>query len=69
MRDAVRAKFTQHEACRRELLETGDAPLVEKTTGDRYWGCGTNGDGKNMLGRILVEIRDELREGVRANGG
>ena len=65
MRGAIRAKFTQHDDCRRELLGTGDAPLVEKTTGDCYWGCGTNGDGKNMLGKILVELRAELR----SNGG
>jgi N-glycosidase YbiA len=34
---------------------------VEKTTGDYYWGCGTNGTGKNMLGKILMETRDILR--------
>ncbi len=34
---------------------------MENTSHDYYWGCGKNGGGKNMLGRILMEVRDELR--------
>lgn len=60
MREAVRAKFTQHEDLARLLLETGDAKLVEHTDQDDYWGDGGDGSGKNMLGRILMEIRQEL---------
>ncbi|AGC41751.1 hypothetical protein MYSTI_00393 [Myxococcus stipitatus DSM 14675] len=61
MREAVRAKFSQHEDLTRLLLETGDAKLVEHTDQDDYWGDGGDGSGKNMLGRILMEIRQELR--------
>ncbi|WP_342378103.1 NADAR family protein [Myxococcus stipitatus] len=61
MREAVRAKFSQHEDLTRLLLETGDAKLVEHTDQDDYWGDGGDGSGKNMLGRILMEIREELR--------
>ena len=61
MRDAVRAKFAQHENLRALLLSTGDARLVEHTENDSYWGDGGDGSGKNMLGRILMEIREELR--------
>ncbi len=60
MRQAVRQKFITHEALKELLLGTGSEELVEKTSGDDYWGCGTNGTGKNMLGKILVEIRQEL---------
>ena len=60
MREAVRAKFTQHEQLKKILLATGDAILVEHTVNDSYWGDGGDGTGKNMLGKILVEIRDEL---------
>ncbi len=62
MRKAVLAKFRQHEAMAEQLLSTGDAKLVEKTTGDYYWGCGTKGTGKNMLGVILEEVRETLRD-------
>jgi ribA/ribD-fused uncharacterized protein len=60
MRTAVRAKFEQHEELRALLLSTGDAELVEHTAGDDYWGDGGDGHGKNMLGRILMEVRSEL---------
>jgi ribA/ribD-fused uncharacterized protein len=61
MREAVRAKFSQHEELRAILLGTGDALLVEHTERDAYWGDGGDGSGKNMLGRILMEVREELR--------
>lgn len=61
MREAVRAKFTQHEDLRTILLGTGDAKLVEHTRNDRYWGDGGDGSGRNRLGEILMEIRAELQ--------
>jgi len=61
MRQAVLKKFQTHDDIRELLLSTGDEELVEKTTGDYYWGCGTDGTGKNMLGKILVEIRTQLK--------
>jgi ribA/ribD-fused uncharacterized protein len=64
MRDAVRRKFEANDHIRGILLSTGDADVVEKTTRDYYWGCGTEGTGKNMLGKILMEVRDALRLGA-----
>lgn len=61
MRKVVRAKFTQHDELREMLLSTDDAMLVEHTVSNNYWGDGGDGSGKNMLGRILMEIREELR--------
>jgi ribA/ribD-fused uncharacterized protein len=58
---AVLCKFETHEAIRTLLLETGDAEIVERTTYDYYWGCGTDGTGKNTLGQILVRVRELLR--------
>ena len=64
MRQAVLAKFTQHSNLRELLLSTGDTRLVEHTTNDTYWGDGGDGTGKNMLGRILMEVREQLRQGT-----
>jgi ribA/ribD-fused uncharacterized protein len=61
MRAAVLAKFTQHSALRELLLSTGDAPIIEHTTNDRYWGDSGDGSGRNMLGKILMEVRAKLR--------
>ncbi|MDX2005616.1 MAG: NADAR family protein [Meiothermus sp.] len=60
MRKAVLKKFQTHQSIRETLLATGDEELIEKTTGDYYWGCGANGTGKNMLGIILMETRSLL---------
>ena len=49
------------ERDRELLLSTGDATLVEHTENDSYWGDGGDGSGKSMLGRVLMEVRDELR--------
>lgn len=61
MRDALRAKFTQHGELTQLLLATGEAKLVEHTENDAYWGDGGDGSGSNMLGRLLMELRSELR--------
>jgi len=60
MRTAIRAKVMQHADVRETLLATGDAEIAEHTSRDRYWGDGGDGSGRNMLGRILMEVRAEL---------
>lgn len=64
MRDVLIAKFTQHDDIRALLLGTGEAMLVEHTVNDSYWGDGGDGRGKNVLGRLLMEVREELRKQV-----
>jgi hypothetical protein len=65
MREAVLAKFTQHRDLRELLMSTGDATIVEHTDHDDYWGDGGDGRGKNMLGRILLDVRRALRNGAQ----
>lgn len=60
MRLGVYAKFSQHENLKKLLLETGSSHLVEHTSNDNYWGDGGDGKGRNMLGHILMEIREKL---------
>lgn len=61
MREALDAKFEQHDDLRELLLSTGDARLVEHTENDDYWGDGGDGSGRNELGRLLMKVRDGLR--------
>lgn len=65
MRNILRAKVQQHEYVRRKLLATGDRELVENSWRDDFWGWGPNRDGQNMLGKLWMEIRAELRENER----
>jgi len=60
MQKAVRAKFEQHPDLQKLLKSTGEARLVEHTENDNYWGDGGDGSGKNMLGRILMEVRGSI---------
>lgn len=64
MRQVLRAKFSQHEDLRNLLLSTGDARLVESgrvaNAVNLTWGE-VGGKGQNMLGLLLMEVRDELR--------
>ena len=62
MRLGLKLKFMSHPELKEKLLATGDAYLEEGNWWkDRYWGV-CNGIGENMLGKLLMELRDELRE-------
>ena len=61
---ALRAKYTQHADLRALLLGTGNATLVEHRARDAYWGDGPDGNGANMLGQLLMRVREELTTGA-----
>ncbi|CAB4196933.1 NADAR [uncultured Caudovirales phage] len=61
MSDCVFAKFTQHKDLQDLLLSTGDEEIIENSPIDFYWGCGKDGTGKNMLGKILMQVRTIIR--------
>ena len=61
MKKALRLKF-QNPHLRSLLLSTKNRMLVEDSPYDRYWGCGRDEKGKNRLGILLMEVRDEIRK-------
>lgn len=61
MREAVLQKFLTHTDIREILLTTGDKLIVENSPTDSFWGCGVNKTGHNHLGRILMSVREEIR--------
>lgn len=67
MVDVCKAKFSQNPELKRILLSTGDEELIENTTGwhDNIWGncdCDRckNIVGKNLLGKALMRVREEI---------
>jgi ribA/ribD-fused uncharacterized protein len=60
MREAVLAKFTQHPDLWEILVGTGDALIIEHSKRDGFWGDGGDGKGENILGKILMEVREQL---------
>ncbi len=64
MEKALIAKFSQSEELKEKLLSTGDRVLIEGNTWkDFCWGV-CDGVGENMLGKILMEVRDSLKSSV-----
>ena len=62
MYDILYIKVGQNLSLKRLLLDTGNALLVEDSPYDYYWGCGASGEGKNILGRLWMKLREELRQ-------
>lgn len=60
MNYGVREKF-KNELLKTQLLETGNEELIEGNWwNDVFWGF-CNGKGENHLGKILMEVRRELK--------
>ncbi len=54
-------KFTRNSKLGDQLIETGDRYLEETNYWkDTFWGV-CNGVGKNWLGRILMDVREQIR--------
>ena len=61
MRQGLEKKFSKPRL-RRMLLETGDTHLEEGNWWhDTFWGT-CEGEGENHLGKLLMEIREEIRK-------
>lgn len=67
MKNVLRAKFSrefnfQINPLLTFLLNTGEAELVEGNNwGDTFWGQCPLGNGENMLGKLLMKVRSEMR--------
>lgn len=69
MRWCLRVKLTQNYGeFGRLLLATRDRPIVEQSRKDDYWGAKVGDDdetltGQNVLGRLLMELRELVKLG------
>lgn len=63
MKELLRLKFRKGTRERKWLQDTGTAVLVEGNTwNDTYWGV-CDGRGKNQLGELLMQVRQEIKDG------
>eukprot|EP00927_Polykrikos_kofoidii_P068457 TRINITY_DN63815_c0_g1_i1.p1 TRINITY_DN63815_c0_g1~~TRINITY_DN63815_c0_g1_i1.p1 ORF type:complete len:295 (+),score=44.18 TRINITY_DN63815_c0_g1_i1:56-940(+) len=74
--EAVFQKFSSCDRLREKLLSTGDCILAEATVNDRIWGIGldvgdprvqdrTQWQGRNILGKALMDVRSAFKEDNR----
>ena len=61
MRAVVTYKFTQDLHCQQVLLSTSGKMLYEDSPYDSFWGIGSDGNGLNWLGKLLVELRNKFQ--------
>lgn len=69
MRWVLRVKLAMHWSKFSELLaSTGDRPIVEDSRKDDFWGAIPTDSrtlvGMNVLGRLLMELREEIKQGA-----
>jgi len=65
MKKLMRLKAGQHEEIRTALANSGDMKIVKHLVapppGDGFWDDGKDGKGLNHIGRMWMEIREELK--------
>lgn len=65
MEEILRAKLQQHPHVQKKLIETANFTLCEDSPVDSFWGIGADGKGQNMMGKLWMKLRDELKKEMK----
>ena len=60
MAEILLCKFKQHPELKVKLLNVTEPIREDNSWGDTYWGV-CKGEGRNILGKILTAIREDLK--------
>ncbi|MET0029161.1 MAG: NADAR family protein [Candidatus Thiodiazotropha sp.] len=61
MTRAIYIKCRTHPEAAEALLATDDKTIVENSQYDYFWGCGRDGRGHNTFGKLLMAVRERLK--------
>lgn len=61
MFETLMMKVEQYPEIKDKLLATGDAQIIEDSPFDYIWGCGADGSGQNLLGKLWMQVRMIVR--------
>lgn len=61
MKKLLHCKVEQHEYVLKKLLQTKDREIIEDSWRDSTWGWGADHEGRNLLGKLWMEVREEVR--------
>ena len=58
MATMLNLKFAPGTLARKRLMQTGDLELIHLSGSDFFWGQNRKGEGKNILGKALMQMRN-----------
>ncbi|MFA5131714.1 MAG: NADAR family protein [Candidatus Paceibacterota bacterium] len=61
MKKILHAKVEQHPYVKKKLLDSGNRQIIEDSWRDDFWGWGPHKDGANHLGKLWMEVREEVK--------
>ena len=61
MKDIIRLKFDQHTQLRETLIRTGLRKIIFNSRRDDFFGVGQDQEGRNILGKILQDLREDYQ--------
>lgn len=61
----LKQKLSQHREVKIALLSTEDEVIVEDNPLDDFWGNGPDGKGQNQMGKLLMKIREEIKNAAK----
>lgn len=67
MFDGILEKFRQNRDITYKLIETRNKKIAEATIDEYYWGIGKDKSGKNVIGDILVKVRERIKREILDN--
>ena len=62
MTRGIYIKCRTHAEAANALIASNDQTIIENSQFDYFWGCGRDGRGHNTFGKILMAVRDKLRQ-------
>jgi ribA/ribD-fused uncharacterized protein len=62
MTRAVYTKCKTYPHIAEALIATSDKTLVESSAYDYYWGCGRDRRAENTYGKVMMNVRDKLKQ-------
>ncbi len=67
MYEGILEKFRQNRNIAYKLIETRNRDIAEATIDEYYWGIGKDKSGENVIGDILVRVRERIKKEILDN--
>lgn len=69
MTRGIYIKCRTHTEAANALIATDEKKIIENSQFDYFWGCGRDGRGHNTFGKVLMAVRDKLRQEMSGSEG